>query len=232
MSYPPFDPAPIPGAIRQIGSSPRNRTVTALCLDAKMQLYILTARDLGTIKMSDPLMLLTGADLLEAIPIATAASFVRRDCLEATDVALGKDDAVYRAKADGMRIQGVLAAFHGLAILRVGEKRVRASGLLEVRFDARGPSGELPSLEPNDLGCLVSLASGEACAVLVAGAGRVGYAVPLREALARLELMLAALPEVVSDVETGLALGLDAMRSEISRDAELDLGEPPIGLAA
>jgi hypothetical protein len=227
----PSDFALVPGATGRIGPSPRDRTVAAVCLDAAMRPYLLTARDFRNLKIDDPAAVLAGSDLLEAVPVEWE-TIAGSDRFEPADLRFGTDDAIYRSRPDGQRIQGVLAALHGLIIIRGGGIGARVSGLLEVRFDASGPSGELPALQPSDLGCLVSLASGQACGVLVAGADRVGYAVPLREALARLQLRLAALPKVVAEVETGLALGLDAIRSEIGRDAELDLGEPPVGLAA
>jgi hypothetical protein len=210
----------------------RDRTVAAVCLDARGRPYLLTAHDLRGLAARDKGTVRAGADLLEAIPVTGWKMGMAYDRREATDFKSGFDDAVYRARPDGQRIQGFLSAMHGLIMIRDGDVDVSVSGLLEIRFDTSDAAGMLPRLEPGDLGCLVSLASGQACGVLVAGADHIGFAVPLNDALTRMGLQLAEVPAVVADMESGLALGLDALRSEIGRDAEIDLGDAPVGLAA
>jgi hypothetical protein len=210
--------------VQQLGASPRPRTIAAWCSNADGAWFALTATDLHALPDPGPRGVLSGGDLVEAVPVSGAPEPADPDVVELADLSRCWDDAVYRTTQDGRRIHGKLAGVHGLVRIRAQNCIVYARDLLEIRFDGEPGSGDpQPSLCPQDLGALISLASGGPCGVLVASSGSVGYAVPLRQALTERGLALRKLPAAGNETE----LGVEAWAFDVARVIELDLGEPP-----
>jgi len=234
----PFDQALKPGRLARLGASPRDRRITALCLAADGRSVALTARDLRSEAMQGD-SLRDSWDLLETVEITKAA--FEGHALLPVDLSRQWDDDVYRAMPDGTRVLGVLMGLRGLMKIRTPAGHVYVRGLLEIEFERIRPDqSEQPMIAAEDLGSLVSVSTGAACGVLVAGAGRTGFAVPLKEAVAQLRLTLIELPPVESKkVEPGFEpsaydllqqgeLGVEVMASNALNEAELDLGERPM----
>jgi hypothetical protein len=195
-----------------------------LCSDRDGTWFALTCTDLHALPDTGERAVLSAGELVEPVPIADAPEPADPDVVELADLSRCWDDAVYRTALDGRRIHGKLAGVHGLVRIKTQNCIVYARGLLEIRFDGEPGSGDPePSLGPQDLGALISLASGGPCGVLVAGSDSVGYAVPLRQALMQRELAMHSPPMAGNETE----LGVEAWAFDVTRGTELDLGEAP-----
>ena len=221
------------GKVARFGLSDRERRVTALCMGEDGRAVALTAKDLRN-AATLPQHVLNGAELIELVDLGRAAS--ERASEPPVDLMFEWDDNVYRTAPDGMRIHGTVTGLRALTRIRVGAGHVLVQHLLEITFYQKSPDmRDQPPLASSDLGAMLNVSSGAACAMLVAGSGHTAFALPLHNALTTLHLTLlepesirnSAMVQETSQLLQQSELGVETMRYQDLLDEPIDLGNPP-----
>ena len=102
-------------------------------------------------------------------------------------------ESVHRVCPGFGRVQGVVSAVLGAALIDTKGARTLVRDLVEVRFDlgerspgarSNTPGRKTPVLEPDDAGSIVCTPRGDVIGLLVAGSGHLGFVAPVAEYLA------------------------------------------------